>query len=146
MANRKQNKITASEQNKAVTHYPALCEMPDTAREIMILRVIGMTQDAIAKRLGVSQSAISQAISRYDPDGVYKPNMDLQKEVIKTSLGSVGLEAVRILMSKIDDLEEYTPLTLLNLIGKVQSLKNDLGGGVNAPSNIKEALENLAGH
>ena len=125
--------------------YPSLTEFPKRVREILILTAIGNTQDMIAKRLGCTQSAISQTITRYDPDGIYKPSMDLRKEVIKASLGTVALEAVRCLTGMTDKFGEYTPKTLIDIITKLESIHESMGSrSNNVDKGVESSLAELA--
>lgn len=136
--------MTQFEMLAAERDYPALIELPERAREIMVLRVIGLTQDRIAARLGVSQSAISQAVSKYDPNGIYKPSMDLRKEVIKSALGSVALEATRTLVSKTEDFKSYKAATLIKIIGQIEGIQESLKGKKEIPENTTDSLKALA--
>jgi predicted transcriptional regulator len=136
--------LTSDEKLTAIEQYPALNELPERAREVLILTAIGYTQDLIAKRLGCTQSAISQAIKRYDPDGVYKPDMDLRKAVVRTSLGTVALEATRHLLTMTEKLKDYQPKTLLEIISKCEELQEGLKGGGGKSRSVQDVLDKLS--
>jgi len=132
------------EESAVYENYPALSEIESKkAREILALRLAGLNQKAIAKRMGCTQGAISQAIKRHDPDGIYCPDMNIRKEVIKTSLGSVTLEALRMLMDKTDEMKEYSPKTLISLISQLENINDSLSGKGDAPKDTQKALSQL---
>lgn len=145
MGRPKKEAVSSAEVTIVLDEYPALSDIEsERVREILLLSLIGHNQQSVAKRLGITQSAVSQTLSRYDPDSRYRPNADLRKEVIKSSLGSVALDALRHLLEKTDEMKEYTPKTLIDLISKIEDIQASLGGKKEAPSNTQKALSELS--
>jgi predicted transcriptional regulator len=139
------NELTAMEAVLGEKNYPSLKDMPKKAREILILTAVGYTQDVIAKRFGCTQSAISQTVARYDPDGIYRPSMDLRREVIRSSVGTVALEAVRHLVGMTDQFSDYKPATLIGLISKLEGIYKEMSAGNGVlDKNTESSLEELA--
>lgn len=138
-------KVDPTEVTIVMDEYPALMEIESkNVREILLLRLIGYTQKSIASRLDISQSAVSQALSRYDPDDKYRPDADLRKEVIKSSLGAVTLEALKHLVGKVNEMKDYTPQTLINLISKIEAIQDSLGSNREPKQDTQKALAELS--
>lgn len=80
--------------------------MPDRAKEVLALRMIGMGSTKIARLLKCSKKTVEGYMARYDPNSECKVGADMKRKITSEMLMNTGIAALlEITDDKLKDMD-----------------------------------------
>lgn len=126
--------------NGAIERYPELRAMDRQHAAIVLCVAAGMSIATVAKRFGISRSAVQYVVDQYKLSADLQDSIDLQKLVLVTNLGTLAVDIVGQIHTKRDQLSQLPVTKLIDLLSRVLAVM----GGIEVKAEKRRDMRALS--